>query len=192
MSKSTSENVKKDKIAYQIEVMSIAGYTLVALQRVEWAIAECWHISLPFGEPFTFETIEHLREKQRKQTLGYFFEKIDKQNIFKDSFKKRFKRFIDDRNFFIHHMFTTDNEKGFFTKKGLRKSHAFLSRLIEEALFMDRIFDAYLGIIVGIGLEKGFYKGTKEFKDFMESECVKEKIREFDKICWQSPPIDSF
>jgi hypothetical protein len=167
--------ISKEKINYQIEVMAIAGYALVVLQRVEWAIAECWHISLPFGEPFTFEIIERLREKHRKKTLGYFFEKIDKQGMFKDSFKERFKNFIDDRNFFIHHMFTTDNEKGFFTKKGLRKSHAFLSRLINESLFMERIFDAYLAIIVAIGLEKGFYKGTQELKNFIESEHVQEK-----------------
>jgi len=182
---------KEDLVTYQIEVMGIAGYTLVALQRVEQVIATCWHISLPFGEPFTFETIEHLTEKQGKKTLGYFFEKIDKQTIFKDSFKKRFKKFVDDRNFFIHHMFTADKEKGFSTKKGLRYSHAFLSRLSEESLLMGRVFDAYLGIIVKIGLKEGFYKGSREAKEFMKSQYVEDVIKDFFELCWQSTDDNS-
>lgn len=186
MSRSTSKNSKKDKIAYQIEIMGLAGYTLVALQRVEQVIAACWHISLPFGEPFTFETIDHLTEKQGKKTLGYFFEKIDKQTIFKDSFKKRFKKFVDDRNFFIHHMFTADKEKGFSTQKGLRDSHAFLSRLLDESLLMARVFDAFLGIIVKIGLKEGFYKGSKEAREYMESQYVKDVIKDFTELCLKS------
>jgi hypothetical protein len=136
---------------YQIEVMSVVGYAIFQLQRVEHAISYCWMLhARRQNEPvdaFVFEgDFNELQTRNSKKMLGRFIIDIRSSGQFKASFRRKFERFVNDRNRLIHRIFKEREYRNLRNKRALERLHKFASNVLRDAVYFERVFDAYLGM----------------------------------------------
>lgn len=86
---------------YLIEIMSLLGFTIVQLQRVESALAESWLLHARLENEtvpeFVFEGgFAELEQRNSRRMLGNFLRDIKSSGEFKAPFNKRFERFVNN------------------------------------------------------------------------------------------------
>jgi hypothetical protein len=138
-------------IDYQMEVMGLVGYAVAHLQRVEDVISACWmlyaHREHEPVEALVFEgEFTELEARNSKKVLGRFLSDIRSSGQFKVSFGRRFARFVDNRNRLVHRIFKEKAYQNLGSRRSLERLHGFVSRLINDALYFESVFDAYLGL----------------------------------------------
>ena len=131
--------------------MGLVGFAIVQLQRVEAALAESWMLYARLENTkvpeFVFDgDIFEVGQRNSKKMLGGFLKDVKSSGQFKATFNKRFEKFVNDRNRLIHRIFREKNYKSFKNKRNLQQLHRFVSELLTEALFFEKVFDSYLGV----------------------------------------------
>lgn len=113
----------------------------------------------------------------KQETLGTLKDALLETGAFNEAFKKRLKTFVDDRNYFIHHLWldlTKNSIEGnppSWAK--LKKAGKFVSRLIKEAGALQLIFRGfYYSIAKGAVKEENRdrFLNNKMFMEFSEQE----------------------
>jgi len=154
-----------NNIDYQIEVMSIVGHTMAALQRTEGIFASCW---MAFARRENIEGVEYfvldddidvITNINQKKTLGRLFTDIKRYNHFNKTFEIRFNRFISNRNRLVHRIFNEKSYQSLNNKRALVRLHRFTSNLFRESIYFSEVFDTYLGFMYGFIYQKNGQKG---------------------------------
>lgn len=136
---------------YLIEIMSLVGFAIIQLQRVESALAASWlvyaRLENEVVEEFVFDgDLGELEKRNSKKMLGGFLKDIKSSGQFKASFNKRFERFVNNRNRLVHRIFKEKAYRVLRKKRTLLQLHRFVSNLLHEAFFFEKVFDGYLGV----------------------------------------------
>ena len=144
-------DLKMDNEDYLIEVVGVVGFTIVHLQLVEATLACCWFLHARLENEdvptFVFEgDFDEIEERNSKKVLGRFLNDIRSSGQFKASFNGRFERFVDKRNRLIHRIFKEKAYENLRKWNTLKRLHRFVSNLLDEAFFFEKVFDAYLGV----------------------------------------------
>lgn len=133
---------------YLIDVMALVGFTIVQLQRVEYALSESWLLYARLeNTEYVFEgDIFEIGKINSKKMLGGFLKDIKSAGQFKAPFNKRFEKFVSNRNRLIHQIFREKKNAELGNNRNLRQLHRFISNLLSEAFYFEKVFDCYLGV----------------------------------------------
>jgi hypothetical protein len=159
---------------YLIEVMSLVGFSIVQLQRVESVLAASWLLYARLENEavpgFVFDgDFTELEQRNSKKMLGGFLKDIKSSGQFRASFNRRFEKFVNNRNRLVHRMFKERAYKVLGKKRTLLQLHRFVSNLLREAVFFEKVLDGYLGVsFEALAARKEFeVKGVDLLKDLM-------------------------
>ena len=127
------------------------GLLLGVLQNVEHAVntALRWVFrNDPFGEEHQdnlLDQLSHLKDFQRKKTLGQLSCALRAQANMHPDFETFFSKFVDDRNRFIHRLFLED---GFNIGRpeDTERIRRFIDDLTDRALTVAAVFHAFLDV----------------------------------------------
>jgi hypothetical protein len=133
------------------DVWARIGLLLGVLQNVEHAVntALQWVFRHdPFGEEHQdnlLDQLSHLKDFQRKKTLGQLHCALREQAKINRDFETFFSTFVEDRNRFIHRLFL---EEGFNIGRpeDTERIRKFIDDLTDRALTVAAVFHAFLDL----------------------------------------------
>ena len=106
----------------------------------------------PRGLKLTVADFHASDPKRRRQTLGQLKNALIENFPFADEFEVQFGRFVDDRNEFVHTLWTgemdMDERTGLPSEHNFRNKLEFTISLIRQAREIELVFRGLLGFIV--------------------------------------------
>ncbi len=133
-------------------MLRITGGALIYLQTVEYQIKGCCSMLNLRGLKLTVADFHASDPKRRRQTLGQLKNALIENFSFADEFEVQFGRFVDDRNEFVHTLWTgemdMDERTGLPSEDNFRNKLELTISLIRQAREIELVFRGLLGFIV--------------------------------------------
>jgi hypothetical protein len=129
------------------DVWARIGALLALLQHVEREIDTALTGLFP-DQAITFEQIASAKKSQKKKTLGELFRRLRELNPDMDSYKTFLLTFVEDRNRFVHRLFT---EKGYNINnpKNVTRIREFVDSLTHRSIALDMVFHVINKVLAG-------------------------------------------
>jgi hypothetical protein len=137
----------KKRMSRREDVWARIGALLALLQHVEREIDMALTGLFP-DQVITFEQIASSNKSQKKKTLGQLFRRLRELNPNMDRYKTSQSTFVENRNRFVHRLFT---EKGYDINnpKDVTRIRKFVDSLTHHSIALDIAFQAINKVLVG-------------------------------------------